>query len=79
MFHIHVIHPMRRDITTATNEFYLQWDKISQLADAAKNYLDEWVYGVKDREEYWQKLGKELYKRLQIKPQFSEPINYGEY
>jgi glutaconate CoA-transferase, subunit A len=61
------------------NEFYLQWDKISESADAAKNYLDEWVYGVKDREEYWQKLGKETHKRLQIKPQFSEPINYGEY
>ena len=29
------------------NEFYLQWDKISELADAVKNYLDEWVYGVK--------------------------------
>ena len=61
------------------NEFYLQWDKISESADAASNYLDEWVYGVKDREEYWQKLGKETHKRLQIKPRFSEPINYGEY
>jgi len=61
------------------NEFYLQWDKISKSADAVKNYLDEWVYGVKDREEYWQKLGEETHKRLQIKPRFSEPINYGEY
>ena len=61
------------------NEFYLQWDKISESADAVKNYLEEWVYGVKDREEYWQKLGEETHKRLQIKPQFSEPINYGEY
>ena len=61
------------------NEFYLQWDKISELRDAVKNYLDEWVYGVKDREEYWQKLGEETHKRLQIKPRFSEPINYGEY
>ena len=61
------------------NEFYLQWDKISELADAVKNYLDEWVYGVKDREEYWQKLGEETHKRLQIKPRYSEPINYGEY
>ena len=47
--------------------------------DAVKDYLDEWVYGVKDREEYWQKLGEEIHKRLQIKPRFSEPINYGEY
>ncbi len=61
------------------NELYLQWDKISESADAIKNYLDEWVYGVKDREEYWQKLGEETHKRLQIKPKYSEPINYGEY
>ena len=61
------------------NEFYLQWDKISELADAISNYLEEWIYGVNDREEYWQKLGEETHKRLQIKPRFSEPINYGEY
>ena len=61
------------------NEFYLQWDKISELSDAVKSYLDEWVYGVKDREEYWQKLGEETRQRLQIKPRYSEPINYGSY
>ena len=61
------------------NEFYLKWDKISESAEAVKSYLDEWVYGVKDREEYWQKLGEETHKRLQIKPRYSEKINYGEY
>jgi glutaconate CoA-transferase subunit A len=61
------------------NEFYLQWDKISESADAVRNYLDEWVYGVRDREEYWQKLGAEIHERLQIKPRYSEKINYGEY
>ena len=61
------------------NEFYLQWDKISESAEAVKSYLDEWVYGVQDREEYWRKLGEEVHKRLQIKPKYSERINYGEY
>jgi glutaconate CoA-transferase, subunit A len=61
------------------NEFYLRWDKISESAEAVKSYLDEWVYGVKDREEYWQKLGEETHKRLQIKSKYSERINYGEY
>ena len=61
------------------NEFYLQWDKISESADAVKSYLDEWVYGVKDRKEYWQKLGDGIHQRLQIKPRMSEAINYGEY
>ncbi len=61
------------------NEFYLEWDKVSESPEAVKSWLDEWVYGVKDREEYWQKLGEETHKRLKIKSRMSEPINYGEY
>ncbi|MEW6241521.1 MAG: CoA-transferase [Chloroflexota bacterium] len=61
------------------NEFYLQWDKISESPEAVKQYLDEWVYGVKDREEYWQKLGAKTQKRLKVKRQMSTPINYGRY
>ncbi len=34
------------------NDFYLKWDKISENAETVKAYLDEWVYGVKDRLEY---------------------------
>lgn len=61
------------------NEFYMQWDKISESPEATQAYLDEWVYGVKDRAEYWEKLGKETHQRLQVKAMMSEPINYGEY
>ena len=59
------------------NEFYLGWDKVSESPEAVKQYLDEWVYGVKDRDEYWKKLGAQ--ERLKVKPQMSEPINYGRY
>src|SRR5512133_2395660 len=38
------------------NEFYLAWDKISESVDSVKQYLDEWVYGVKDRDEHWAKV-----------------------
>jgi glutaconate CoA-transferase subunit A len=61
------------------NEFYLNWDKVSSSEETVKAWLDEWVYGVKDREEYWQKLGAEVHERLQVKPRMSEAINYGEY
>lgn len=61
------------------NEFYLAWDKISQNADATKEYLDTWVYGVKDRSEYWEKLGEEVHSRLEVPRRMSQPINYGEY
>jgi glutaconate CoA-transferase subunit A len=61
------------------NDFYLKWDKISQTADGVRSYLDEWIYGVKDRGEYWQKLGSETQKRLSVKPRLSQPVNYGNY
>lgn len=61
------------------NEFYLAWDKISESQESVKAYLDEWVYGVKNRDDYWKKLGTKTHKRLKVKAQYSEKINYGKY
>jgi len=61
------------------NEFYLAWDKISESKELTQKYLDEWVYGVKDRNAYWKKLGEKAHKRLKVKAQYSEKINYGKY
>jgi glutaconate CoA-transferase subunit A len=61
------------------NEFYLNWDAISSSEETVKSWMDEWVYGMKDREEYWEKLGAEVHERLRVKPRMSEAINYGEY
>jgi glutaconate CoA-transferase, subunit A len=60
------------------NALYLDWDRISESPAAVKAYLDEWVYGVKDRAEYWDKLGEEVHQRLAIKPRLAAPVNYGE-
>lgn len=61
------------------NPFYLEWDRISQSSEGVQRYLDEWVYGVKDRAEYWQNLGDETHERLAVKPRPSIPVNYGDY
>lgn len=61
------------------NAFYLEWDKISKSRDAVQSYLDEWVYGVKDRAEYWEKLGSEVHARLRVGDRPSAVVNYGEY
>jgi len=61
------------------NAFYLEWDKISQDRKAVLNWLDEWVYGVNDRLEYWQKLGSETHTRLEVADRSSVPVNYGRY
>jgi glutaconate CoA-transferase, subunit A len=61
------------------NEFYLQWDHISESPDEVKKYLDQWVYDIQDRDAYWEKLGKPVHERLKVTPRYSEPINYGSY
>ncbi len=61
------------------NEFYLNWDKISESPELTKNYLDEWVYGVKDRQEYWEKLGEKKHAELKIEPRLSATVDYGRY
>jgi glutaconate CoA-transferase subunit A len=61
------------------NAFYLAWDQLSENRESVQRWLDEWVYGVKDRAEYWEKLGEEAHRRLQVKPRFAAPVNYGEY
>jgi glutaconate CoA-transferase subunit A len=61
------------------NDFYLQWDDISRSRESVQSYLDEWVYGVKDRSEYWQKLGPKVHQRLQAGSRPSAVVDYGEY
>ncbi len=61
------------------NVFYLEWDKISQSREGVLAWLEEWVYQVKDRDEYWHKLGKHTHERLRITDQWSAPVNYGKY
>ncbi len=61
------------------NSFYLKWDEISSNRDATLSYLDEWVYGVNGRAEYWQKLGAEVQTRLKIGSRPSATVDYGVY
>ena len=76
----HACHPSyAQGFYDRDNELYVQWDKISQSAEATRKWLDEWVFGVQDRDEYWSKLGEQTQRRLQVKPRYSEGINYGDY
>ncbi len=61
------------------NTFYLEWDKLSQDRSTVLKWLDEWVYGVEDRQEYWKKLGPETHERLKVESLMSTPVNYGKY
>jgi len=61
------------------NDFYLAWDKISRDEKSVKAYLDEWVFGLKNRAEYWQKLGTEVHEKLKPETFLSQPVDYGKY
>jgi glutaconate CoA-transferase subunit A len=61
------------------NSFYLEWDTISREKETVQTYLDEWVLGVKDRAEYWDKLGPEVHERLKVESRPSAVVDYGQY
>jgi len=61
------------------NALYLAWEEISKDEASVNAYLDEWVFGVRDRNEYWQKLGEETHRRLHVGQRLSAPVNYGSF
>ena len=61
------------------NAFYMGWDKVSKTQENVQAWLNEWVYGTKNHEEYLEKLGAEKLKDLEVKEKLSAPVNYGEY
>jgi glutaconate CoA-transferase subunit A len=61
------------------NDFYLKWDKVSESPESVQQYLDDWVFSVTDRDEYWEKLGEEKRASLKIKSRTSATVDYGDY
>jgi glutaconate CoA-transferase subunit A len=57
------------------NEFYVQWEAISRDPAALERYLDEFVYGVKDRGEYVARRGG--LERLRADARVCGGVNYG--
>jgi len=58
------------------NDFYLRWREISQNEALFNRYLEEWVYGLRDRGEYVRRTGADI-DRLKARSQYCEPVNYG--
>lgn len=61
------------------NEAYLEWSEVSASKARTEAWLDEWVYGVDDRDEYLDKLGVERLRDLEPTTDYAEPINVGRY
>ncbi|MCI0445074.1 CoA transferase subunit A [bacterium] len=58
------------------NDFYVNWRNTSKDIKKFNAYLDEWVFGTKNRAEYVAKMGESLNK-LKAKAMYCEPVNYG--
>lgn len=58
------------------NDFYIRWREISKDVVQFNSYLDEWIYGVRDRAEYVERMGASL-TGLKAHDHFCEPVNYG--
>lgn len=58
------------------NDFYIRWREISKDVAQFNSYLDEWIYGVRDRGEYVERMGASL-AGLKAHDRFCEPVNYG--
>jgi glutaconate CoA-transferase, subunit A len=58
------------------NDFYVDWEAISRDAAKLNDYLDEWVFGLRDRAEY---LAKQplLQDRLTAESRICAGVNYG--
>ncbi len=76
----HAAHPSyTQGFYDRDNTFYLEWDKLSASSAGVRAWLDEWVFGLPDREAYWAKLGPAVQARLAVKPRWSQPVNYGAF
>jgi glutaconate CoA-transferase, subunit A len=58
------------------NDFYIGWRDLSEDVGKFNAYLDKWVYGVRDRSEYVERMGSAL-MRLKASERLCEPVNYG--
>jgi glutaconate CoA-transferase subunit A len=64
------------------NQFYLEWDRLSQDEAAARAWLDEWVYGLDGWPAYLSRLQSHepaIWTRLAPGQALSQPVNYGAY
>ena len=58
------------------NAFYVRWQEISKDVARFDSYLDEWVFDVRDRAEYIERMGASL-TGLKARTRLSTAVNYG--
>lgn len=58
------------------NDFYVRWREVSKTTTSFDAYIDEWIYGVRDRAQYVTRMGKQI-QSLRAREKLCTPVNYG--
>lgn len=61
------------------NAFYLDWEDVSRNMELVDAWLEEWVYGLADRQAYLSKLGEQYLDSLHAGERLATAVNYGRY
>jgi glutaconate CoA-transferase subunit A len=61
------------------NQFHTDYETTSRTLEGHQRFLEEWVFGVSNREEYMKHLGAKRMLSLKPKPYLSLPVDYGYY
>ncbi|AEI64809.1 CoA transferase subunit A [Corallococcus macrosporus] len=59
------------------NDFYVKWEDISRQPETYRAWLEEFVYGVKDRQGYLARLETGLLDKLRAKARVCDGVDYG--
>ena len=60
------------------HEFYHAYHRESRTVEGNAAWLQRWVYGVKDRKEFFQTLGESHWRALQLREhRYAAPVDYG--
>ena len=59
--------------------YFPAYERETRTVEGFQEYLDKWVYSVKDRKEYMEKIGWDRVEKLKVAARLSSPVNYGDY
>ncbi len=59
--------------------FTSAYERATQTVEGFNEYLENWIYGVSNHEEYMDKIGSERMEKLKCRKKMCFPVNYGDY
>ena len=59
--------------------FFPDYERQTRNVDSFQRYLEKWVYGVGNRQEYMEKIGRNRMEKLKAGERASTPVNYGDF